>query len=464
MLAAGAGHVELLAYAAPVFVLAVPLLAGRYVGEDAARAAEPAPRRTHRRVARRAVGAVRRSAGSVPAWWSPDRARRSPSAGLPPSLTCFRAGTRSRRGRAEPEPGRSGASYPRRGRHGAGCAVCARTRSPRPRGQPELQLRGPRDRARHRRAGGARSSTTTTGSSCATGATAVVIVEGYRDEPYLRFRPDGTVQVNRRSPACYLNQDRFARCEVPRSADPKPTPSGRRSPRNGRYDWHDHRIHWMANGPPPPQRKDESKRAKMFDWKLPVCRGGQPAAIDGTLTWLGKRQRRVPARRGDLAGGRRGRQAARSSCLCAVAANAAGAGRRRLGEARSAPRVGARGPCAARPAASAHAVLEASQPSRGDQVPRAPERVTLRFDEPVEVGVRRGARLRLAGQRGWTPARPSIRRGAGLGGRRPARRPRRRHLHGHLPGHLGRLAPGHRAASHSPSALAAPRPRRASPT
>ncbi len=36
-------------------------------------------------------------------------------------------------------------------------------------------------------------------------------------------------------------------------------------------------------------------------------------------------------------------------------------------------------------AASAHAVLEDSQPSRGDQVPRAPQRVVLRFDEPVEV-------------------------------------------------------------------------------
>ncbi len=37
------------------------------------------------------------------------------------------------------------------------------------------------------------------------------------------------------------------------------------------------------------------------------------------------------------------------------------------------------------PAASAHAVLESSQPSRGDQVKSAPERVVLRFDEPVEV-------------------------------------------------------------------------------
>jgi copper transport protein len=36
-------------------------------------------------------------------------------------------------------------------------------------------------------------------------------------------------------------------------------------------------------------------------------------------------------------------------------------------------------------AADAHAVLEASQPSRGAQVQRSPERVTLRFDEPVEI-------------------------------------------------------------------------------
>ncbi len=34
LLAAVAGHAELLAYAAPLFLLAVPLLAGRYVGEE----------------------------------------------------------------------------------------------------------------------------------------------------------------------------------------------------------------------------------------------------------------------------------------------------------------------------------------------------------------------------------------------------------------------------------------------
>ncbi|MGH2805189.1 MAG: copper resistance CopC family protein, partial [Thermoleophilaceae bacterium] len=35
--------------------------------------------------------------------------------------------------------------------------------------------------------------------------------------------------------------------------------------------------------------------------------------------------------------------------------------------------------------ASAHAVLEGSNPERAVQVESAPERVTLRFNEPVEV-------------------------------------------------------------------------------
>jgi hypothetical protein len=34
LVAAAAGHAELLAYAAPLFLLGVPLLAGRYVGEE----------------------------------------------------------------------------------------------------------------------------------------------------------------------------------------------------------------------------------------------------------------------------------------------------------------------------------------------------------------------------------------------------------------------------------------------
>jgi len=120
------------------------------------------------------------------------------------------------------------------------------------------------------------------------GTDRIVVVEGYRHEPYLRFLPDGTVQVNRRSPARYLNEDRFAQVQVPRSADPEATPSWKRVAENGRYDWHDHRIHWMAKTQPEQVRRDESRRVMIFDWKLPVSVAGRPAAIQGSLTWLGK--------------------------------------------------------------------------------------------------------------------------------------------------------------------------------
>jgi hypothetical protein len=120
------------------------------------------------------------------------------------------------------------------------------------------------------------------------GSGRVVVVKGYRDEPYLRFLPDGTVQVNRRSPATYLNEDRFAQVDVPASARPNAEPQWERVAQNGRYDWHDHRIHWMSKIPPEPVREDESKRVKIFDWKLPIAVGGRAATIRGDLTWLGK--------------------------------------------------------------------------------------------------------------------------------------------------------------------------------
>jgi hypothetical protein len=52
LLAALAGHAELLAYAAPALVVALPLIAGRYLGEDAiARLRERAVTRPRRRPA-----------------------------------------------------------------------------------------------------------------------------------------------------------------------------------------------------------------------------------------------------------------------------------------------------------------------------------------------------------------------------------------------------------------------------
>ena len=113
-----------------------------------------------------------------------------------------------------------------------------------------------------------------------------VTIEGYNREPYVRMAPDGTVAVNLRSPAYYLNQDRFSGAKVPASADPRAAPDWRVVERGGRYEFHDHRMHWMAKTVPP-QVKDRSARTKIFDWKVPVHAGATTGAITGRLFWRG---------------------------------------------------------------------------------------------------------------------------------------------------------------------------------
>jgi hypothetical protein len=130
-----------------------------------------------------------------------------------------------------------------------------------------------------------------------------LVVEGYRDEPYLRFNPDGLVEVNRRSPAAYLNEDRFAKVDLPGRADHRARPSWATVAENGRYDWHDHRIHWMGEGTLPPQVEDEGERTRVFDWRIPMASAGRPVAVRGALTWLGKEEGGFPVAAGLTLGG-----------------------------------------------------------------------------------------------------------------------------------------------------------------
>jgi hypothetical protein len=112
-----------------------------------------------------------------------------------------------------------------------------------------------------------------------------VIVLGYEGEPYVRFQADGAVEVNRRSPAGYLNEDRFAAVEVPSQADPEAPPEWEPVAPRDPYSWHDHRIHYMSRDLPP-QVDDESVETKVFDWRVPVLIDGRRDAITGTLTWV----------------------------------------------------------------------------------------------------------------------------------------------------------------------------------
>jgi hypothetical protein len=109
-----------------------------------------------------------------------------------------------------------------------------------------------------------------------------VMVQGYDREPYARVLGDGTVQVNKRSPAYYLNGDRTGTATVPPTADPSAAPQWQTIDRSGDFQWHDHRIHWMGTGLPP-KIHNKNVRTKIFDWKVPMQVGSSEGAIAGTL-------------------------------------------------------------------------------------------------------------------------------------------------------------------------------------
>ncbi len=112
-----------------------------------------------------------------------------------------------------------------------------------------------------------------------------VTVYGYQSEPYARVLANGTVELNTRSRAYYLNESFFGVITVPPSAKPTATPRWAVVNDTGQLEWHDHRIHWMLPGIPP-QVTNRSKRTKIFDWTVPISVGGQRGAVEGELLWV----------------------------------------------------------------------------------------------------------------------------------------------------------------------------------
>lgn len=112
-----------------------------------------------------------------------------------------------------------------------------------------------------------------------------VIVSGYQGEPYLRFDNSG-VSRNLRSPATYLNEDRYATTPVPADADPDADPQWQRLTTEPRWQWHDHRTHWMSPAPPPAAQAEPNRTHLIYPrWELDLQVDGEPAVIAGDLTW-----------------------------------------------------------------------------------------------------------------------------------------------------------------------------------
>ena len=112
-----------------------------------------------------------------------------------------------------------------------------------------------------------------------------LLVLGYDGEPYLRIGPDGAFR-NQRSPAAYLNRDRFARSAVPLDADPGARPLWRRVSSRPAWQWHDHRIQWMGSGPPAAVRDAPRATHAIFDWRVPARLGDRPLAVTGRLDYV----------------------------------------------------------------------------------------------------------------------------------------------------------------------------------
>ena len=112
-----------------------------------------------------------------------------------------------------------------------------------------------------------------------------LVVLGYDGEPYLRIGPDG-VYRNERSPAAYLNRDRFARISVPLRADPGATPEWRHVSPRPAWQWHDHRIQWMGAGPPAQVRSAPKQTHAIFRWNVPGRLGDRSFAVAGRLDYV----------------------------------------------------------------------------------------------------------------------------------------------------------------------------------
>ena len=111
-----------------------------------------------------------------------------------------------------------------------------------------------------------------------------VVVEGYSGEPYLRFSPGG-IFVNVKSPAGYLNQDRYARVEVPKSATATAKPVWQQLAGGHVWAWHDHRIHYMNPIAPVRIRNAPRRPHHVFDWKVSATENGKPFLIEGSLDY-----------------------------------------------------------------------------------------------------------------------------------------------------------------------------------
>jgi hypothetical protein len=119
-----------------------------------------------------------------------------------------------------------------------------------------------------------------------TGATPVIVL-GYLAEPYLRVTAGG-VEENAISPSAYINKSLFADTMPTGGQAADVAPAWHQIATVGKTQWHDHRIHWMGQTPPPAVGADPAHAHPVGTWVVHATADGKPFDIHGTLRWIGK--------------------------------------------------------------------------------------------------------------------------------------------------------------------------------
>jgi hypothetical protein len=97
-------------------------------------------------------------------------------------------------------------------------------------------------------------------------------INGYQDEPYLRFGADGTVEENQASPTFFVSASRQGGA-VPEGITADTPPDWVQVASDGTFAWHDHRTHWMGSDAP----RDKQPGDQILETTIAVM-------VDGTDT------------------------------------------------------------------------------------------------------------------------------------------------------------------------------------
>lgn len=113
-----------------------------------------------------------------------------------------------------------------------------------------------------------------------------VYVLGYEGEPYLRLDSTG-VWENIKSPAHYLNRDRYATTTPPADANKSAIPEWVKRADGNTAIWHDHRTHWMSPVPPPEIEANRGiEQSVPGDHHLALTVDGRPVSALISIVWI----------------------------------------------------------------------------------------------------------------------------------------------------------------------------------